>query len=195
MNYLDKLGIHAKVQAFFKPHFTVQKNTILFPYENDYEHAGPDFHRIPITEDRWTAGEPALATQLIISGSAMDAIAWLNQNHIRFRNLDALYFLVMGAVPFPMLYATLKTIHLIFSKDPTGALCDLKLASYIRNKPLKVTHHKNYYQIQFENEQFELNKLSLNALEKTTGYNFRIRTHKPKNANTFYEELRNRHLH
>jgi hypothetical protein len=129
----------------------------------------------------------------------MDAIAWLNQNHTRYQNLNDLYFISTGTSPTSTHAEKIKQhvhhkkLHLIYPKDPTGALCDLKLAAHIRNKPLKISYDKNQYHIQFEHKHYHLKYLSLNALEKATRYNFRIRTHKPKNASTYHEQLRKRY--
>lgn len=199
MNYLDQLGIHAKVQAFFQPHSTIQNESIYFNYGGDYEHAGPHFHRIPTTEGHWTAGEPAIAGHLIISSSAMDAIAWLDQNHTRYPNPGDLCFLSVGSTPARnhaehiQQQTPTKKIHFLFSNDPTGALCDLKFAAWIRDKPLKVTYINHYYHIHFEHQHYQFDRLSLNTLEKASRYNFRIRTHKPKNHGTYYQQLRSRY--
>ena len=144
----------------------------------------------------FTADDPTLATDLVFASSTLDIEAWLQLYQARFKSF---YFLITGPVPekyhaeYIQPYAQNRKLHFLFSKDDTGALCDLKLASYIRNKPLKISYQQNHYNIHFENRNYQFDKLSLNALEKASGYNFRIRTHKPKNATTYYEQLRNRH--
>lgn len=199
MNYLERLGIHPKVQSFFKTHLTISCDTLVFNYGDASEHAGAEFHKIPITESHWLAGEPGLASALFICASAMDAISWLNQNHIRFSSLSSLCFLAIGSLPYKSHAETIqkitpkKKLHFIFSNDPLGTICDLKLASFIRNKPLKISFSENLYQVEFEHKHYTIAQLSLNALEKSSGYYFKIRSHKPKNASTYYEQLRNRH--
>lgn len=199
MNYLERLDIHPNVQSFFKTHLTISRETLVFNYGNAIEHASVNFHRVPITEELWIAGEPKLATDILITGSAMDAIAWLNLNHQRYRHLETLCFIAIGAVPTKSHAETIqkltpnKKLHFIFSDDPLGAICDLKLASYIRNKPLKISYQDNQFEVIFENQHYAFERLSVNALEKAGGYNFKIRTHKPKNASTYYEQRRNRH--
>jgi len=173
MNYLEELDIQPNVRSFFEP------------YLRDRHH--------------WIAGDPALAKDWFICASKIDALAWLELNHQRYRDLTNLCFLTIGAVPhqfhaaFIQNHAPKRKLHFVFSNDDLGALCDLKLASYVRNKPLKVTWSENSYLVNFENKHFEFKLLSLNALEKASGYNFRIRTHKPKNTITYYEQLSNRH--
>ena len=141
--------------------------------------------------------DPASATEIFVASSSQDANAWLQLNRFRYRT--PIFFLITGHVPEPFHaeiirpYAPQRKIHFIFSKDDTGALCDLKLASYIRNKPLKISYYENRYHIHFENKNYPFDRLSLNALEKASGYNFCIRTHKPKKANTYYEQLYRRY--
>ena len=198
--YLEELGVHPRVQHFFNPFLTQTCEEVIFKYGTSYEHASANFHKVPITEELWTAGEAGIATDIFICGSAMDAIAWLNLHHFKFRSFDHLLFIATGAVlnsnlldAAPLQKNSPKKIHLLFSRDTLGAICDLKLASFIRNKPLKIHYQENLFNVSFENKNYEFDRLSLHALEKASGYNFRIRTHKPKNTPTYYEQLRNRH--
>jgi len=196
---LERLDIHPEVQSFFRPYLKIACETLIFKYGNSYEHAEADFHKIPITEAVWTAGEASIATDIFFCGSAMDAIAWLNINHARYRQLTKLFFISTGSVPHKthaetiQRYTRNKKLHFIYSKDDLGAICDLKLASFVRNKPLQISYHENLYKAIFENKCFEFQALSLNVLEKASGYNFKIRTHKPKKNSTYYEQLRQRH--
>jgi len=196
---LERLDIHAKVQSFFKPYLKAENNTILFDYWSDFEHASESFHRIPVTESYWTAGEVRTATDIFISGSAMDAIAWLDLNHTRYRQLTNLFFISTGSVPnkchaeLIQKHTPKKKLHFIYSKNDLGVVCDLKIASFIRDKPLAISYHENHYQVTFEHKHYAFEQLSLNALERASGYHFLIRTHKPKNASTYYDQLRDRH--
>jgi len=199
MNYLERLDIHPKVQSFFTPYLKIACETLIFGYGNSYEHAGTNFHKVPVTEAFWQAGNPAMATDLFICGSAMDALIWLHIHQWHYRRFDTLCFMAIGTTPTKYhaeiieRHAPKKKLHFIFSKDDLGVICDLKLASFIRNKPLQISYHENLYRVIFENKYYEFEALSLNALEKASGYNFRIRTHKPKKNNTYYEQFRNRH--
>ena len=114
----------------------------------------------------FTADDPALATDIFIASSSRDADAWLELNQRTLPNsTQNLYFLIVGHVPEPF-HADIirpytcrqKKIHFIFSKDDTGALCDLKLASYIRNKPLKISYQENRYTINFENNNYQFER-------------------------------------
>lgn len=200
MNYLERLDIHPKVRSFFQPFLhKITNKEITINYHDSIEHLTPDFHRIPITENHWIAGNIAIASQLIISSSAMDAIAWLNQNHNRYRDLNDLAFISLGACPITshaaiiQQYAPHKKLHFLFSNDPAGALCDLKLASYIRDQPIKITYLNHQYHILFQYKTYIFHYLSLNALEKQSRHNFHIRTHKPEKHGTYYQQLRQHH--
>ena len=198
MNYLERLNIHPDIQSFFRPYLSIQNETLLFPYENEYEHAGPQLHRVPITESHWQAGTAQIAGDLIISHSALDTIAWLHQNRHRYLNFDSLYFLAIGAAPtithaeIIKQYTPAKKLHFLFNNDPSGALCDLRLAAHVRNQPLNIRFDNHQYQIQFRNKHYQLAYLSLSALEKVSQYSFRIRTHKSKNNTNYHEQLRRR---
>ncbi len=198
MNYLEMLDVHHRVQHFFQTHITFSGGTLSFKQGEYFEHVNRDFHRIPITESQWMAGDIKFATNVFISGSAIDALAWLSVHHQRYRQLDNLCFISIGAVPFKSHAEIIqkykqKKLHFIFSNDPLGTICDLKFASYIRNKSLKISYNDHKFEVIFENKFYVFEQLSLNTLEKASGYNFLFRTHKAKNASTFYEQLRNRH--
>lgn len=147
----------------------------------------------------WSCPDYSLTSHLFICSSINDGIAWLQFHNAIYRDQTRLSFFVIGNVPekhhaeYIQHHAPNKKLHFIFSKDDTGALCDLKLAAYIRNKPLTIAYDQHVFKILFENKSYQLPHLSLNALEKASAYNFRILTHKPKIATTFYEQLRNRH--
>lgn len=161
-----------------------------FSYGDDLEHYGPGFHRVPITENVWTAGFPELASDIFICGSAMDALC--------FGRVSPHYaFVALGALPAKSQLENLpqRRFHLLFPKDDLGIVCDLKVAAWLRKAPLEVTLKKNGFKVFFRNQIFLLEKPSLSALEKASGYRFGIRTHKPKNANTWTLSLNHqRHL-
>jgi hypothetical protein len=168
MNYLERLDIHPTVRSFFQLSLDkITNEEIIINYRDSIEHATANFHRIPITENHWTAGNMA--------------------------------FFSLGAYPTTshaaiiQQFAPNKKLHFLFSNEPTGALCDLKLASYIRDQPINITQQGHQYQIQFQHKTYILHHLSLNALEKQSHHNFHIRTHKPKKHGTYYQQLRQHH--
>lgn len=158
-----------------------------FSYGNDFEHYGPDFHRIPVTENVWIAGIPELASDIFICGSAMDALC--------FGRVSPHYaFVALGALPAKSQLENLpnRRFHLIFPKDDLGTVCDLKVAAWLRKQAIKITLNENSFNVLFRNQNYDFEKLSLSALEKASGYRFGIRTHKPKNAITWTSALNQR---
>lgn len=158
-----------------------------FSYGDDFEHYGLGFHRVPATENVWISGVPELSSDIFICGAAMDAIAFG-----KFRPHYA--FVALGALPSRSQIESLpeRRFHLLFPKDDLGLVCDLKVAAWLRKLPLKVTRIENGFKVLFRSQLFYLEKPSLNALEKASGYRFGIRTHKPKNANTWTSSLNHR---
>ncbi|MDP9079956.1 MAG: hypothetical protein M3O71_21225 [Bacteroidota bacterium] len=197
-SFLEGLEINQKVQSFFKKHLVQTCEDAVFKQYNYFEHVSHDFHRIPLTEATWQAGNPELASDIVICGSAMDAIAWLHFNQHKFKTLDSIFFIATGAIPTnifaaPLQKHTSKKIHLLYSNDPLGAICDIKTASFIRNTPVKILAEKEKFIVTFRAKTFVLEQLSLHVLEKAARFHFNIRTHKPKKHNTFYEQLKHRH--
>jgi len=200
-SFLEALGVHPRVRRFFKNYISETCEALIIEQDNYFEHAGESFHRIPITEATWTAGDHGLASHIFICGSAMDAIAWLHLNHFRFRSFDHLLFISTGAVPnsnlndaAPLQNNTQnKKIHLLYSNEPLGAICDIKMASFIRKFPIKIRANENDFIVTFRSESYTIKNLSLHSLEKAARFHFNIRTHKPKKHTTFYEQLKHRH--
>ncbi len=191
--YLERLGIHPNVRSFFSPYLSEACGTVKFNYGNSVEHAGEGFHRIPVTEETWAAGEIATAGHVVICGSAMDAISWLHFHHYLYADQN-LFFASLGTSPTKiqteMLLRPGKQYHLVFSNDPLGAICDLKVASFIRKKPLKIIAGDRHYTVTFKSANYPLPHLSLNALEKAARFHFNTPVSKPKKYNTYFEQLK-----
>jgi hypothetical protein len=177
---LDSLGIYPDVQDFFAPYH----HQLRFAYGSNFEHYSDRFHRVPTTENIWVAGTPDLATDIFIAGSAMDCIAF-NRVSPHFA------FISLGTTPSRIQLERLpkRRFHLLFSNDMLGAVCNLKVAALLRKQPLNIRLGN---QVTFRNKNYELENLSISALEKVSGYRFGIRTHKPKNATTWILSLNQR---
>jgi hypothetical protein len=193
--FLERLGIHPEARSFFKNHLIDTCESLIFNYGNSSEHANDKIHLVPTTEETWTAGEITHAKHIIICGSAMDAIAWLHFHHHAYQN--NLFFAAVGTSPSPAQMETFirpnKQYHLIFSNDELGAICDLKVASYIRKKPIQIRAGENHFTITFKSKNYKLRHLSLHALEKSARFHFNMLTHKPKKYHTYYEQLKHGH--
>jgi len=67
---LITLGVPPELQAFFNLH------ELYFDYDDTFEYFDFGFHLVPTNSGIWLAGRP-LTTDLIITSSAMEAIAFL----------------------------------------------------------------------------------------------------------------------
>jgi hypothetical protein len=199
--YLTKLGVRPEVQDFFHPYFTSDAaGNLVFNYQDSIEHFGFAFHRVPLAEHFWIAGDTnfSMIRQVFICGTAMDAIAYLSLNFSAFNHIENLLFLATGVQPNNIQmrwinqYLDGKMVSLIFSRDILGKLCDLKTATGIRRIPVAVGIVNEQVTINFRNQQyiFSQEQFSLNAFEKVSGYRFNTRTLKPKNFDSYLDQLK-----
>jgi len=194
--YLQRLGVLPEVQSFFEPYWLDGHRDLVFNYGNATEHYGIAFHRVPVTEELWVAGNQATARHVVICGSAMDAISWLNVHDAGCYRTNNLLLVSTGASPCKMQIEQVipnRQYHLVFSKDNAGVTCDLKVASWLRNMPLTVSSIEHQLCVRFRMKDYLFDELSLSALEKASGYRFNIPAHKPKTANTYFEQLKHGH--
>ncbi|HZY39756.1 MAG TPA: hypothetical protein VFE53_24040 [Mucilaginibacter sp.] len=197
--YLQRLGVLPEVQSFFQPFWFPGLSDLVFNYGNTCEHYGIAFHRIPVTEELWIAGNQPTARHVFICGSAMDAIAWLHYHLANFNQTDNLLFVSVGASPCKTQIMWInehlnnKQFHLIFSRDSLGCCCDLKIAAGLRKMPLIISASGQQLLVNFGMKDYLFDHLSLSALEKAAGFHFNIPAHKAKTANTYFEHLKHGH--
>ena len=199
--FLDRLNVPRQVQEFFYPFFgTDEFGNLLFPYGDADEHFGFAFHRVPASENFWMAGNPNLSqvADVIICGTAMDAVAWLKKNYYSFPYLQNLLFLSVGAglkqTHIAWIYMRLKSkrFRLLFGRDILGRITDLKLAAGIRGAALEIYNDGNErIAVHFRSKTFLFSQesFSLNAFEKASGFRFNLSCQKPRAHNSFFEEL------
>jgi hypothetical protein len=188
---LSRLGVPKEVQAFFNIHDP------LFAYGEQFEHYGTNFHRVPTTQNIWLAGKD-LSREVIITSTAMEAIAYLSFNLHRYRDLDALSFIAVGNLPHPRQLNWIRSNYLqskftlVFGKDLLGKLADIKIAAGLKKKTIRLLHSGVQIQIRYDNRQygFDPESLSLNAFEKASGLRSGIRTTKPKEFDTYLDQLK-----
>lgn len=199
--YLTRLGVRPEVQEFFKPYFTDDRTgNLVFSYHDAIEHFGFAFHRVPVSQNLWIAGDAnfSMIKQVFVCASAMDAVAYLNLNFASFKYTDSLLFLATGAKPNA---AQIKWINqnlkdkiftLLFSKDLLGCICDLKIAAGIRRMPVAISllsEESLLVIFRFKQYSFQANTFSLNAFEKSAKYRLNIRAQKPKNFDNYLAQL------
>lgn len=199
--YLIRLGVSPEVQAYFFPFYnTDETGNLLFVYGDGFEHFGFAFHRVPLSENFWVAGNTNFSQvrQVIICSSAMAAISWLNKNYYSLSNSENRLFLSTGAgvqlahIRWINLHLRDRDFCLVFGRDILGRIADLKLAAGIRGWPLEIYFNNDKIIVAFRSRTFSFSQetFSLNAFEKAAGYRFHIPTPKPKGHDDFFEELK-----
>jgi hypothetical protein len=188
---LTKLGVPPKIQEFF----AVEEP--LFDFGDETEYFSETQHRIPVTQNLWMAGDQ-LARHVIVTFSAMEAIAFLTLNRTSYRNFNNLLFIAMGAriSQGQLKWIRLNLIHrdftLAFGNELIGRVTDIKVASAIRNKSTRLTFREGNVIARLKKKEavFEEDKVSLYAFETSLGIRTMIRTCKPLNQLTFLDQLK-----
>jgi len=200
--YLTRLGIRPEVQRFFRPFYCSDDlGNLVFDYGEGMEHFGFAFHRVPVTDGFWLAGNLQLSQVrlVILSATALDAVSWLNKKAAAFPQTENLLFVSLGAgvsdAQLLWIRSNLagKQFRLLFGRDVLGRMADVKLAATIKSWPLsvylgageQVVVSFRQYHFSFIQEQF-----SLAAFERAAGVRFGTATDKPKVYNTFFDELK-----
>jgi hypothetical protein len=187
---LTKLGVPSELQAYF------DLRELRFNYGDEQEVFGPGFHLVPLTSDLWMTGSYP-ATELIITSSAMEAIAYMALNAWRHPPDGSLSFIALGLRPQPEQllwinrYCLKRKITLVFPNDLCGRLADIVIAAGIRNKQVRPVWKDGNVRLTMKNVAFDLlpEKISLNTFEKTCALRTGIRTRKPGRFNTFLDQL------
>ncbi|MCC8407695.1 hypothetical protein LJ707_02060 [Mucilaginibacter sp. UR6-1] len=188
---LTKLGVSTELQAFF------DLRDLCFSYGDEQEIYGPGFHHVPVSSDLWMSGKYP-ATELIISSSAMEAIAYMALNAWRHPADGSLSFIAVGLRPQPEQlrwinrYCLKRKITLVFPNDLCGRLADIVIAAGIRGRPVRPFWNKGNVQLRLKTQTIELpaDKISLNMFEKAASLRTGIRTRKPVRFDTFLDQLR-----
>jgi hypothetical protein len=188
---LTELGVPGELQAFF------QVTDLLFSYGLDSEYFNKDFHRVPATSNLWMAGND-LTREVVITYSAMEAIAYLTLNKHRYSRIDTLAFVAVGNLPHDgqlqwMRSAWLKKKYtLVFGNDLLGRLADIKVAAGLADRRVRLYWNSPNVRIETDNchHEFATDNLSLNVFEKAFGIRSGIRTHKPIRFDTFLDQLK-----
>ncbi|SDE62402.1 hypothetical protein SAMN05216464_1085 [Mucilaginibacter pineti] len=202
--YFTRLAIRPEVQRFFRPFYQVDAiGNPLFAYGAESEHFGFAFHKVPVTDSVWLAGNLQFpqVRLVILSASALDAVSWLNKKLPAFPQTENILFVSLGAGVSDVQSLWLrehfagKSFRLLFGNDLLGRMADLKLAAAIRGWPLSVfLAEKEQVVVNFRSRQFSFGQehFSLFAFEKAAGVRFGMATDKPKSFNTFFDELKAR---
>jgi hypothetical protein len=187
---LTRLGVPAELQAFFGV------CELRFNYGNAVEYFDTGLHSVPVTTGLWLAGSTQ-SRDTIVTASAMEAIAFLTLNRHRFTALESIAFIAIGNLPHTGQVNWIKTnfhrskFTLIFSKDLLGRLADIKVALGLADKEVQLQYTGQQIRVNCDGHSYEfsMDKLTLNAFEKSSGLRTGVRTIKPKMFDTFLDQL------
>ena len=200
--YFTRLGIRPEVQRFFGPFYQVDPiGNLLFAYGEETEHFGFAFHRVPVTDGFWLAGNLQFSQVrlVILSASALDAVSWLNKKAAAFPQTENLLFVSLGAGVSEAVLLWIRAhlegrvFRLLFGLDVLGGIADVKLAAAIKGWPLSVyLGAGEQVTVSFRSRIFSFRQenFSLAAFEKAAGIRFGVATDKPKVYNSFFDELK-----
>jgi hypothetical protein len=200
--YLTRMGVSEMVQQFFAPFFTSDDaGNLCFWYGEVYEHFGFGFHRVPLSADLWLAGNLNFSQvrQVIISGTALDAVSWLNKKAIYLSHTENLLFIATGAglqtehIHWINKHLDGKAFCLIYGNDLLGRLASVKMAAGLRRLPLEVyVEGTEGISVSFRSRNFSFSQdnFSLHAFEKAARFRFGIRCDLPKYHLTFFDGLK-----
>ena len=190
---LTRLGVPTDIQAFFN-----SSADLSFYYGDTHEHYGEGFHKIPTTANLWMAGGET-ASQVIITYCAMEAIAFITINRLRYPKLEELAFIAIGnklqeeqanwiRQKFPK-----RKFTLVFGCDLIGHLTDIKLGAGLKNIPIRIQHSNFKVLIYRLNvlRAFDEDRISYHAFKIAFGIRGKIRTRKPIKTLTFLDQLKN----
>ncbi|NOW95953.1 hypothetical protein [Mucilaginibacter sp. SG564] len=189
--YLTKLGVPPKIQQFF----AVEEP--IFDFGNEREYFSENVHRVPASNNLWMAGDQ-LARQVVITFSAMEAIAFLTLNQTTFQNFNDLLFIATGTrlsngqINWLRINLKGRELTLAFGNELIGRITDIKVATAIRNKAVRLRFQEGKVIAWLKEKKvtFEEDKLSLYAFETALGVRTKIRTCKPLDQLTFLDELK-----
>jgi hypothetical protein len=189
---LTRLGVSPEIQAFFNA-----SDELTFNYGDTREHYGDGFHKVPTTQNLWVAGNET-ASNVIITYSAMEAIAFITINRQRYPKMEQLAFIAVGNRLQPEQVDWIRQnfpgrrFTLVHGKDLLGHITDIKLAAGLKNIAIRI-FHANHKVIIYRKDQlhiFNNERLSLHAFQQAFGLRSGIRTRKPAHSLTFLDQLK-----
>ena len=190
---LTGLGVPETVQTFFN-----LSAELLFSYGDAQEHYTRDFHKVPATQNLWLAGSE-IASIVVITHSAMEAIAFLTIHRQRFPEPEKLAFIAIGTQLHTAQLSWIRRSFagrkfiLVFAGDLVGRITDIKVAAGLRNMAVRVLYEGQGVRIYYagQSRSIDADKLSLHHFQKAFSVRLHIRTRKPARYLTFLDKLKN----
>ena len=199
--YLSRLGIRCEVQEYFAPFYkSDEQGNLVFDYGDAVEHYGFAFHRVPVSELCWMAGnkEFNLVSRVFICSSAMEAIAFYQFKYSVYPYPENLLFLSIGTRPAGCQLRWIsenlqgRAFQLVFGNSLLDKVGELVTAAAFSKLPLDVTINTAEVTIYFRLKRYVIpvTTFSVNALEKLSGYRFPVRSARTKNSDSYFSQLK-----
>ncbi len=199
--YLTRLGVRREVREYFAPHFYDDTGgNLLFDYGDAVEHFGFAFHRIPVSEKCWLAGNMDfnMISRVFICSSAMEAISFYHTRYAFYPQPQRLLFLSVGTKPnssqFSWILENLrgKEFLLVFGNSLLDKAGEVLTAAALAKMPLELTMVNDAVQVRFRFKEYRVPgpAFSLSALEKLSGYRFAVKTARAKNSADYLTQLK-----
>ncbi|QEM07245.1 hypothetical protein DIU31_028480 [Mucilaginibacter rubeus] len=188
---LNALGVPLEVQRLFNLRDAV------FDYGDSVETYTPASFFIPASRNLWIAGNES-ATEVLISRSAMDCIAFLSLNLVKYRQPEKLCFIGLGNRPANGQLNWIRDnfkkrkYTLLFEDDLAGRATDIVVAAGLKSHPIRLQWLGETVVVACKNRsvKFPVDQLSLNTFELAFSIRTGIRTRKPIHYSTFLDQLR-----
>ncbi|MBB3058002.1 hypothetical protein [Mucilaginibacter gotjawali] len=189
---LTGLGVPPEIQAFFNVGAELS-----FNYGGTFEYYGEDGHIVPATPNLWVAGNEA-ASHVVVTHSAMEAIAFITVYRQRYPRLEQLAFIATGnrlhtgQADWIRQHFAGRRFTLVFGKDLLGQLTAIKLTAGIKNIAIRIFHAGDQVVICRGRQEviFNTGQISLHAFQEAFGIRPRFRTGKPVQSLTFLDQLK-----
>jgi len=190
---LTRLGVPQALQAWFDCREKAE-----FDYGGAKEIFTDELHKVPTTANLWLAGSRS-ASEVVITYSAMEAIAFLTLHADHYPRPDALSFIATGNLPSmgQLLWIRRqfkkRKFTLVFGSGLLGTLTDIKVAAGLKGHGTRIMLLDDQVRIQMKAHSYliPVQQISLYAFEKAAGLRTGIRTRKPNAVGDFLDQLRN----
>ena len=189
--WLTALGVSHDIQCLF----AVDGNT-KFDYGDGLEELVSGRIKVPASINIWRGGNE-MATTVIISWSAIEAMAMLACNSAFSGRLGNIYILSLGCrvskgqTDWIARHLSTRKLMLVFPANLAGVATDIAIATAIRRFSVRLTWYDPVVIVNCRNREyrFSADELSLAAFERAADVRSRVRTIKPPYCNTFLEQL------
>jgi len=160
-------------------------------------------HLVPLSSAIWLAHEgfPGQVRHLFLGHSAIDILCFCQLRPEWLQRPGSVAFAALGLlatsaqVNFLKQRFTNAKVHTLFDAELTGRVTDCKVALWYSGKDASFRIADDLVQINYHNRKIIIPTVvfSLNRFEKTVALRSNIRTHKPKDFNSYHEFFVNTH--